>query len=91
VTKLATATVGPYVLVRPHRSKLIRIYTVFYRTEDLLLPHNRIATMVFVTAPDAGLPEEWLIRCAECDARKFYPERDRALGWLSTHRITKHV
>lgn len=78
--------VGPYLLVRPHRSTLVRIYTIHYSNK----PDGRLATMVKVTAPDVGLPDEYGINCATCQAKKFYKERDRCLSWLGYHLVTKH-
>jgi hypothetical protein len=49
--------------------------------------------IVKITAPDVGLPEEYGIRCSDpkCGMRKFYPDRDRCLAWLTTHQVTKHT
>jgi len=79
------AFVGPYVLVRPHRSKHLRIYTIKYRaTTDML------AALFCIEASEHGIEEEWYIRCSDCLALKTYPTRDQALRWLGTHRIMKH-
>jgi hypothetical protein len=84
-----TQTVGPYLLVRPHRTKLVTLYTVHWRNE----PDTPLAVIVKITAPDVGLPEEYGIRCSDpkCGMRKFYPDRDRCLAWLTTHQVTKHT
>lgn len=77
--------VGPYRLVRPHRSTHLRIYHIRSAATDELL-----ATLWRVAAADLGIPEEWNVRCSLCPARKTYPSRDRALTWLGYHRLTKH-
>lgn len=76
---------GPYTIVRSHRSVYLRIYQV-----TSTATRTPLATAYRVAAPDLGIPEVWTVRCSLCPANKQYPSRDRALTWLGYHRITKH-
>lgn len=88
--------VGPYLLVRPHRSPHLRIYQVHAPTGRA----PALATLWAVDAPEFGIPEEWRVRCNDCPeppspsraesiSKAFY-DRDRALRWLRQHRMAKH-
>lgn len=88
--------VGPYLLVRPLRTRQLRIYTV----HDPEYPEDPIASLWRVAAPELGIPEEWRIRCADCPERpspsraesvsKAFYDRDKALEWLARHRRARH-
>lgn len=88
--------VGPYLLVRPLRTKNLRIYTVNEPDKE----DTPLATLWAVTAPEFGIPEEWRIRCAECpeapspsraeSVSKAFYDRDKALRWLRMHRTARH-
>lgn len=87
MTNQPTLLVGPYLLVRLHRSAFLRIYDIHSAETN-----NRLATMHRTNAPDLGIKDHTVIQCrgTNCSARKEYPTRDAALRWLGYHRVTKH-
>ena len=91
-----TMMVGPYLLVRPLRTKNLRIYQVHAPTGRA----PALAALWVVDAPEFGIPEEWRIRCADCpeapspsrreSVSKAFYDRDKALKWLRLHREQRH-
>lgn len=89
---MAQMMVGPYFLVRPLRTRNLRIYEV-YEGEEY---GRKLATLWRVDAPEYDIPEEWRVRCADCpeppspyrreSVSRAYTDRDAALTWLARHR-----
>lgn len=78
---------GPYRLVRLHRSTYLRIYDI--RSASTA---NVLASLSRTYAPDLGISERWDIGCrgTNCTTTRTYPTREEALRWLGRHRLTKH-
>lgn len=87
MTRKPEIALGPYRLVRSHRSSYLRIYSIQSATTD-----TRLALLLRIEAPGLDIPEEWQARCSHpgCSASRTYPTRDQALRWVGYHRITKH-
>lgn len=98
MTNPPTMLVGPYLLVRPLRTKHLRVYEVYNPEPNDAEP--KLATLWVVEAEDYGIPPEWRIRCADCpeapspsraeSVSKAFYDRDKALRWLRMHRAARH-